>query len=74
MAQKSGADAVSRALEMICGTIKRYRTKLDAVIDAAETAGAITAPQAATAHTFVEVASATCAIFQAIAAFNSITP
>jgi hypothetical protein len=74
MAGKTGADAVFLALSHICRVIGRYHTKLDVVIDAAAVAGAITSGQAATAHAFVDAAVATCAIFKAIAEYNSLTP
>jgi hypothetical protein len=74
MAQKTGADAVFVALRAICHTITRYRTKLDAVIDDAVVAAVITSDQATAAHTFVAAAAATCAIFELVAEFNSITP
>lgn len=74
MASKSGADAVFVALRAICHTITRYRVKLDTVIDDAETAGRIDSSQAAIAHNFVAAANATCAIFELVAEFNSITP
>lgn len=74
MASKTGADAVFVALRAICHTITRYRTKLDKVIDDAETATVIDSTQAAAAHTFVAAAATTCAIFELVAEFNSLTP
>lgn len=70
--QKTGADAVFIALQHICRVIFRYRTKLDAIIDAAEAASIITSLQSDTAHTFVAAADATCAIFKLIAQYNSV--
>ena len=72
--QKSGADAVARALHKICGTVKRYNAKLHAVVAAALVAGVINSDQALAANAFVDAANATCEIWEAIAAFNSITP
>lgn len=67
---KTGADAIFKALKRICLVISHYRSKLDAVIEAAKTAGAITSGQATTAHDFVAAASATCSIFEAIADYS----
>lgn len=67
---KTGADAVAKALQHICIVITKYRPKLDAVIDAAAGAGAITSAQATIAHDFVSTASAACAVFQLIADYS----
>lgn len=67
---KTGADAVFKALKRICLVITHYRVKLDNVIDAAESAGAITSSQATTAHDFVAAASVNCAIFELIAGYS----
>ncbi len=67
---KTGADAIFRALNHICHVIVKYRTKLDAVITSAQTAGVITSAQATTAHDFVSAASTTCSIFQLIAGYS----
>lgn len=67
---KTGADAVFLALKHICKVITRYRLKLDAVIDQAESAGVITSGQATDAHAFVAAANATCAVFELIADYS----
>lgn len=67
---KTGADAVFQALQHICRVITKYRTKLDAVIDAATTAGVITSAQAVIAHDFVSTASAACSVFELIASYS----
>ncbi len=67
---RTGADAIFKALKRICIVITHYRTKLDAVIDAAVTNNIITSAQGTTAHDFVSAASATCAIFELIAGYS----
>jgi hypothetical protein len=74
MAGKTGADAIGTALHHICRIVVKYQAKLSQVIDDAVTAGAITSSQGAAAHAFVAAANTTCLIFEAIAAFNSISP
>lgn len=74
MAGKTGADAVYKAVAKICGTIKRYRTKLDAFIEVCRLAGVITDAEALVAHAFVSDANAVCSIFERIAQHNSLTP
>ncbi len=70
---KTGADAVFFALKRICIVLSHYRAKLDNVIDAAETAGAISSAQATTAHDFLATANTVCAVFEAIAAYSGFT-
>lgn len=67
---KTGADAIFKALSRICIVIAKYRTKLDAVIDAAAAAGTITGSQATAAHDFVATAAVTCGIFNKIAGYS----
>ena len=67
---RTGADAIFKALQRICIVITRYRVKLDAVIDAAVTAGAITSAQATTAHDFVATAGSVCLVFNLIANYS----
>jgi hypothetical protein len=74
MAGKTGADAVFVFVKRICNTLTRYRTKLEAFIDVAETASIITADQATLARTFVSTADAACTVFQLLAQYNSVNP
>ena len=74
MAGKTGADAVFRALERACRTVKAYQNKLHAIIVLAQAAGVITAAQATKAHDFVDASVELCGIFGLIAEYNSITP
>lgn len=73
-APKTGADAIATAMHHICMTLNRYRAKLDAVIDAAVIAGAITSAQATVAHDFLATAGTVCLIFDKVAEFNDIDP
>ncbi len=63
---KNGSDAVFFALKAVCRVVNRYHVKLDAAIDQAVTDGKISSAQATIAHTFVDGALATCAIFQLV--------
>jgi len=74
MAGKTGADAVFRALAHICQVLNAYRSKLDAIIDAAVVADVIPEEAGLIAHDFLAAAQATCLIFAKIAEFNSIQP
>ena len=74
MAGRTGADAVFVALRAICGTLTRYRVKLDALINAAVTATVLTPAQGTVARDFVASANAACTVFQILAEFNSILP
>jgi hypothetical protein len=67
---KTGADALFGFIMKCCGTLKRYRPKLLAVITAAEAAGAITSDQAATIRGFVTTADALCDALRALAAYS----
>lgn len=71
---KTGADAIAKSLKHICRVLIAYRTKLDAVIDAAASAGTITSAQAAEAHAFVASADAACQIFILIAGYSGFQP
>lgn len=71
---KSGADAISKRLTEICGTVKRYSVKLHVVVGAALVAGVINSDQALIANNFIDAAQAACDIWKLIAGFNSITP
>jgi hypothetical protein len=71
---KTGADAIAKALKHICRVLVAYRTKLEAVIDAAEAANTITSAQADTAHAFVASADAACQVFILIAEYSGFQP
>jgi hypothetical protein len=71
---KTGADAVAKALKHICRVLVAYRTKLEAVIDAAVASNAITAAQADTAKAFIASADAACQIFILIADYSGFQP
>ena len=72
--QKTGADAVRKAVSAICATNDRYAVKLNAFIGAAETAGIINSAEAAAAYTLLGSISASCLIWQKLAQYNSIQP
>jgi len=67
---KTGADAIFGALKRICHVLVKYNTKLLAVVDAAQAAGAITAGDATTIKAFITVAVATCDAFGKLAAYS----
>lgn len=69
---KTGADAIAKALHRICLVLSHYRTKCDAVITAAEAAGAITAAQATAAHDFLGTANTVCSIFELVAGYSNV--
>jgi hypothetical protein len=67
---KTGADAIFKALHHICSVLNKYRTKLEAVVTAAQGAGAITSGQATQINDFIAVAVVTCDAFAALAAYS----
>lgn len=67
---KTGADAIFIALKHICRLLAKYDLKLRSVVLAAQTAGAITADQATTINSFLNVANATCSAFNALANYS----
>lgn len=69
---KTGADAIAKALHRICLVLSHYRTKADAVIDAAAAAGAISSAQATVAHDFLATANTVCSIFELVAGYSNI--
>lgn len=71
---KTGADAIAKALKHICRVLVAYRTKLEAVIDQAESATVITGAQADAARAFVASADAACQVFILIAAYSGFQP
>lgn len=71
---KTGADAIAKALKHICRVLVAYRSKLEAVIDQAESATVITASQASAARAFVSSADAACQVFILIAEYSGFQP
>jgi len=71
---KTGADAIAKSLKHICRVLVAYRTKLEAVIEAAESFGTITGAQADTARAFVASADAACQVFILIAQYSGFQP
>jgi hypothetical protein len=71
---KTGADAIAKSLKHICRVLVAYRTKLEAVINAAVAANAITQAQADTALAFVASADAACQVFILIANYSGFQP
>lgn len=69
---KTGADAIAKALHRICLVLSHYRTKADGVIDAAASAGVISAGQATTAHDFLATANTVCSIFELVAGYSNV--
>lgn len=67
---KTGADAVFKAMSRICLVLTRYRSKFDAVITSAESAGAITSAQATTIRDFVATANLLCVALEALAGYS----
>jgi hypothetical protein len=67
---KTGADAIFLALRHICRIITRYQSKLNAVVVAAENAGAITPTQATTITNFIATAALACSAFEALANYS----
>lgn len=64
---KTGADAIAQALKHICRILVKYQAKLQALIADLVTDGTLTAPQAATANDFINLATSACAVFVVIA-------
>lgn len=67
---KTGADAIFKALKRICIVLTKYQAKLQAVVVAAEAAGAITSADATTISAFITVAASTCAAFDRLAQYS----
>lgn len=67
---KTGADAIFKALKRICIVLTKYQAKLQAVVIAAETAGAISAADATTINAFITVAGATCSAFDRLSQYS----
>lgn len=63
---KNGLVAATRLAEHMCRLITKYRPVMDAAIAAAVSAGAITSAQADSLHTWLDGASAACAVLKAI--------
>lgn len=67
---RTGADAVFKAISRICLVITRYRSKFDAVITSAESAGAITSAQATAIRDFVASLNVLCVALEALANYS----
>jgi hypothetical protein len=67
---KSGVDAAAKALHHICRLLVSYEDKMRTAIANAEADGHITDSQRTIALNFIAVASATCAVFEAVAAVS----
>lgn len=67
---RTGADAIFIALKHICRILAKYNAKLTAVVSAAQSAGAITAGEAATITAFLGTANAACFAFERLAAYS----
>ena len=67
---RTGADAIFRALHAICGTLKRYRPKLETLIDSLVSTGVLTAAQGATVNDFIATSSTLCDLFGLIASHS----
>lgn len=67
---KTGADAIFIALRHICHVITSYQTRLNAVVAAAVSGGAITAAEGTTITNFIATAAVVCAAFERLAAFS----
>lgn len=70
---KTGADAIYKCVRLICGTLKRYRAKFEAVVSSAQTAGAITSEQKTAILDFIAVADTLCVALKALAAYSGIS-
>lgn len=66
---KTGIAAVTKAIERICIVVRRYGPKLQSVINAGVSSGVITASEAATALSFINLAVTACTIFQKLSGY-----
>jgi hypothetical protein len=57
---RTGADAVYIAVKHICTVLNKYRSKFEAVVVAAQGAGAISSAEATYITNFLSVADALC--------------
>lgn len=69
---KSGADAIKGFLHHVCGTLKRYDSKLRALVDAAVAANIITSDEKDTVITFLNTADLLCRIFEKLAGYSNV--
>lgn len=70
--QKTGADAISKDVNHICGLVQSYGPKLALLITAAQSAGVIDSTEAAALNAFIAAANAACVIWQKLASYNSV--
>lgn len=67
---KTGADAIFIALRHVCRLITKYQTRLNAVVAAAASAGAITSAQQISINNFIATAVTLCSAFEALANYS----
>lgn len=67
---KTGADAISKDIHDACKTYQKYESKFQAVIVAAQTAGAIDSTQALAIQAFVGGISVLCIAMEALANYS----
>ncbi len=67
---KTGADAISKDLKHSVRMISKFTLKLNSVVAAARTAGAITVAQETDILAFISIAPAASAAFEALAAYS----
>jgi len=66
---KTGMVVITQALKHICRELNKYSPSIRASIDAAQTAGTITAVQAAQAVAFLGTVNAVCDVFRLITGY-----
>lgn len=67
---RTGADAVFKSIKHVCSVINRYSGKFNAVIIAAQAAGAIDGTEAALITTFLATLTALCDALDKLAAYS----
>lgn len=67
---RTGADAIFIAIRHICHVLVKYQAKFEAVITAAQTAGAITSIEASTIRTFLATTNALCVALEHLATYS----
>jgi len=68
-ANKAGLVAITKFVEHGCRLITKYRTHMDAVIDAGVSAGSITIAQAATLKAWLDALTGVCAILKLLTGY-----
>jgi len=69
MALRTGIAILTVIVEHICRVLNAYRPAINGVISAAVTAGTITSTQASIIGTWLDGASAACAILKAVSGY-----